>query len=77
MMWKTLNDYPNYECSNWGNVRNKNTGKAMKHCKYHYAATASVCIKDDGNFVRLVIQDIMESLFTNEEITGEYDELDF
>lgn len=39
MEWKTIEDYPKYEVSNNGDVRNIKTGKVLKHTLtkgYHY-----------------------------------------
>lgn len=32
-IWKTIIEYPNYEVSNQGNVRNRVTGRVLKQCK--------------------------------------------
>ena len=32
-IYKTIEEFPNYEVSNLGNVRNKKTGRILKHTK--------------------------------------------
>ena len=30
--WQVINEFPNYDISNLGNIRNNKTGKALKSC---------------------------------------------
>ena len=59
-IWKAIEDYPNYEVSNLGNVRNKKTKKVLKPAKLN-TGYLQVRIKDStgvyrGRYVhRLVI----------------------
>lgn len=44
--WKTIDDYPNYEVSNLGKVRNSRTGRVLKQGK-HRQGYALVWLSDD------------------------------
>jgi len=47
--WRTINQFPNYDVSNFGNVRNNKTTKMMKLCRksgyYHVSLTNEICKK--------------------------------
>ena len=47
--WRTIKQFPNYDVSNFGNIRNNKTAKMMKLCRksgyYHVSLTNEICKK--------------------------------
>jgi len=74
--WKIIKDYENYEISNFGNVRNKKTGRIMKltinHLGYLVVTLCKNCKKLNHYIHRLVAQHFI----INEEEKKEIDHKD-
>ena len=69
MLWKSINN--NYEISNWGEVRNKNTGKILKYKNNKNHHSMVLIRKDDNTREQIRTQNLMDTHFDiNELING-------
>ncbi|AKY02240.1 HNH endonuclease [Vibrio phage vB_VorS-PVo5] len=50
--WKTIQDFPKYEVSTLGNVRNIRTGKLLKHQKVSKREYAGVTLYGDNKYIK-------------------------
>jgi hypothetical protein len=62
MLWKSINN--NYEISNYGEVRNKNTGKILKYKNNKNHHSIVLIRKDDNTREWIRIQHLMDAHFT-------------
>ena len=69
-MWRKLNDFPNYEISTTGYVRNINTKKLLKERNMNNSMS-HVTIKYNQGLKHLQICDLLNRTYTHEEIQGE------
>lgn len=65
-VWKTVDNFYNYEVSNLGNVRNKNTLKLMKQCN-DQDGYKLVNLSNNGKTKLFRVHRLVLSTFTNEK----------
>lgn len=63
--WRDIEGYPNYSVSNWGNVRNKNTGQYLKTTPvglYHIVGLRHNNLQDTHPIHRVVARAFMGNI---------------
>lgn len=61
--WRTIEEAPNYEISDMGNVRNKKTGRVLKPSKNNVSLRPQVTLMDAGYRITRQIHTLLEEAF--------------
>ena len=67
-MWRTIDDFSNYEVSTNGDIRNKTTLKILKSRTNKYGYAMCLLINNYGCREWVSIQTSMDAVFTMDEI---------